>query len=444
MAFATQLGKAPEDVEQFRDGSGSDLKRSTTTTALRQKKLDRLLGLQKTATVVVLGETWCQLLPAVENSKGIPKNLMGQNFMRIHLNLMCLAILALSACSQRGTLALLPADSIPTQKETVLVSTSRAISKPPEFFGDARSYQTNYAEIEISVPPNRESGELEYPRGDQVDPSKQFLVASVTKLENQNEFIRAINSNVKSQSDGLTQGSIFIHGFNTNYAEGVMRATALLQDTGRKGVKVVYSWPSAGSLLKYLDDRESALFARDSLQETLHAMSRSNLSDYLVVGHSMGTFVVMDTLREMATQNATSALRKIKAVVLISADLDIDVFRKQAMPVLSAGVPIVLVTTSDDLALRLSAKLRGQGDRLGDIRSTAELGGLQIPVFDFTQVTTGDPLKHWKIGSSPHVLKFLKELNQSGHGILSGSAQASPVNVNASSLQSATGVILLQ
>lgn len=86
-------------------------------------------------------------------------------------------------------------------------------------------------------------------------------------------------------------------------------------------------------MLKYLDDRESALFARGSFKETLAAMSESRLTNYLVVAHSMGNFVAMDTMRELAQQNQISVLRKIRALILISADLDIDVFRTQAQPV---------------------------------------------------------------------------------------------------------------
>jgi esterase/lipase superfamily enzyme len=256
--------------------------------------------------------------------------------------------------------------------------------------------------------------------------------------------VRAINEEAGQLPAGDRQGFVFVHGFNTNSAEAVIRATALAEDTGRKGVELVYSWPSAGSVLKYLDDRESALFARDSFKETLTAMSESRLTNYLVVAHSMGTFVAMDTMRELAQQNRTPVLRKVRAVVLISADLDIDVFRKQATPVLAQGVPIVLLTTNDDLALSLSAKLRRQGDRVGDIKSMSELGGLQVAVFDLTDVQSGDPLKHFKIGSSPEILRFLKTLNEKGQGVISDEATGRVITIDAATLEGQTGVTLSQ
>jgi len=352
--------------------------------------------------------------------------------------------LLLAGCGERGTLGVLPPDSIPTQKQTVLIATSRATAPAPVFFSDTRSYKTNFAEVEVSIPPDREVGTLEYPQRGEVDPSTEFLIASSTVLDGNRGFTRALNAELATLPASSQIASIFVHGFNTNHAEGVMRAVALAKDTGREGVQVVYTWPSAGSVLKYLDDRESALFARDSLKETLAAVSQSRVSDYLVVGHSMGTFVVMDAMRELAQQNQSATLSKIKAVVLISADLDIDVFRRQAPPVLAAGVPIVLLTTDDDLALSASAKIRGQGDRVGDIKSTSELGGMKIPVFDLSNVTTGDALRHFKIGSSPEILDFLRSLNEGGTGAIGGTAGGPVLSVDSQSLESATGIVVTE
>ena len=364
---------------------------------------------------------------------------------RKHLSAIgALLIVAVSGCSPRGTLALMPEGSPPTQEKTVLVATSRAPAAPPNFFGEARSYKTNYARFQVSVPPERKPGEVKYPKNDRIDPETQFLVSSFDRIGTRQDFVRAINSELARQPAGVSQGSIFVHGFNTNFPEGVMRDVALVLDTGRPGVNVVYSWPSAGSVLKYLDDRESALFARDSVKETFQSMSQSRMSNYLVVAHSMGTFVVMDALRELALEKNSQTLRKMKAVVLISADLDIDVFLKQAPAVLAAGVPIVLLTTEDDLALRTSATMRGQGDRVGDLRDNSRLGGLDIPVFDLSNVKSGGALKHFKIGSSPEILDVLKTLNQSGQGVIGATLAGPVINIGEEVLEDATDVLVTQ
>ena len=364
--------------------------------------------------------------------------------MRSLTVLVVVAAAMISGCGERGTLALLPNAATPARERTILVAASRAPAPAPDFFTETRSDQTNYSKLVISIPPAREIGEVRYPKGQDVDPNTQFLVSSAVRLKGKQAFVRAINEEAGKRAVDDRQGFVFVHGFNTNSAEAVIRATALAEDTGREGVEIVYSWPSAGSVLKYLDDRESALFARGSFKETLAAMSESRLTNYLVVAHSMGNFVAMDTMRELAQQNQKTVLRKIRALILISADLDIDVFRTQAQPVLAQGIPIILLTTNDDLALSLSSKLRRQGDRVGDIKSVSELGGLKVAVFDLTNVKSGDPLKHFKIGSSPEVLKFLKSLHQSGGGVISNDATGRIITVDAEKLDAETGIVLTQ
>lgn len=361
--------------------------------------------------------------------------------MRNLVLLFAMMVMPLAACAPRGTLAVLPEDAPPTEMRTVLVATSRTTAPAPDFFGEDRSDQTNYASFEVALPPDRAPGEIEYPRNQEdIDPRTQFLVSSVIRLDGRRQFVRAINAETAKLPPESRDGFVFVHGFNTNSAEGIVRATALAEDTGRQGLGIVYSWPSAGSALRYLDDRESALFARDSFAETLTAVAESRMPTYTLVAHSMGTFVVMDTLRELAQQNRTSVLRKIQAVVLISADLDKDVFRKQVGPVLDAGVPMILLTADDDLALKLSARVRGQGERVGDIKEPPDLEGLNVVVFDLSDVESGDPLKHFKVGASPELLKFLRVLNESGKSVIGQSGTDQVVTVDADALAAATGV----
>ena len=65
-----------------------------------------------------------------------------------------------------------------------------------------------------------------------------------------------------------------------------------------------FAWPSAASTLAYVADRESALYSRDALETTIDTLGRSNVTRMDLVGHSMGGFLLMDTLRLMArTEN---------------------------------------------------------------------------------------------------------------------------------------------
>jgi hypothetical protein len=69
---------------------------------------------------------------------------------------------------------------------------------------------------------------------------------------------------------------------------------------------------------------------------------------------------------------------------------------------------------------------------------------LDIPVFDLSNVESGGILKHFKIGSSPEILNFLKVLNQSGHGVFSGKLAGPVINVSEEALEGATDVLLTE
>jgi esterase/lipase superfamily enzyme len=233
-----------------------------------------------------------------------------------------------------------------------------------------------------------------------------------------------------------------VHGFNTNFAESLFKNVQLKHDLVAPGVNVLFSWPSAAKLLAYVADRESALFSREALAETLRLMPRTNLNGYNLVAHSMGTFLTMETLRTLALAGDRATLDEINAVILISADLEVDVFRRQAPPVLAAGVPIYLLVTDDDKALRLSAALRGERKRVGSVRTTEELGGLEVAIIDLSAIESKGDAQHLKIGTSPEVIEFIRRIRANGVEIFDDQQKAGLFDKGAVLIQGATGVVL--
>jgi esterase/lipase superfamily enzyme len=329
------------------------------------------------------------------------------------------ALVLLSGCADRGQITMLPPDTPSSAAVSeIIVATSRQTAPPPEFFSSGRSYSVSFARFDISIPPNRPIGEVTYPSGDP-DPNTDFLVTSYQTLSGERGFIGEINAAARRDPARSGHGTIFVHGYNTNFAEGLYRNAQLGYDLRTPGVKVFFSWPSEAKLAAYLTDRESALFSRDDLASTISALSRSNLRGFNVVGHSMGTFVLMETLRTMALSGNSAALRDIDAVILISADIEVDVFRRQAPPVLAAGIPIYVIVSADDRALRFSARLRGQKDRLGSISSIDELGGLDVTVVDLSSIDSEDVTGHLKSGTSPEIIAMVQALRAQGLAPLS-------------------------
>jgi esterase/lipase superfamily enzyme len=353
-----------------------------------------------------------------------------------------LVLLAAAGCSGRGTLSLDPAAADVGTVETILVATDRSALPAFPWFGDARAYATSFAEFAISVPPDRKPGSVRFPKGGRVNPERDFLVVAAERLAGRAGFVAALNRALVEDPGRHGEALLFIHGYNTNFAEGLVRQAQLRHDLKRRGASVQFAWPSRAKSTGYLYDRESVIFSRGGVEQTLHAMAASRAQTITIVAHSMGSQLAMDTLSTMARLGDDDVFAKLRTVVLISADMEIDVFRKLAPPVLARGVQIFLLVSDKDRALEVSARMRGETDRLGSVRSTAELGGLDVTVIDVTQVRSTDFLGHLKEGTSPALIAFLDNMGGRGIDVLDGDVPGTLVQGGLSLIQQGANIVL--
>jgi len=345
-------------------------------------------------------------------------------------------------CAPRGDLALDPEAAAVGTVEEVIVASSRVQYETLPWFGEARAFRTGFATFRVSVPADRKPGTVSFPRLDRIDPRKDFHVVSAQPLAGAAEFTRAVNRAIAADPTADQSVSLFVHGYNTNFAEGLIRQTQIQHDLHKRGASVQFAWPSAAKTGAYLYDEDSVLFSRDALQQTLTALARTNAREINLFGHSMGTLLVMDTLRGMAREGHDGVFAKLNAVVLIEADLDVELFRTQAPPVLARGVPIFALVSDKDRALKVSAALRGTGDRLGSVQSAAELGGLDVTVIDLTEVRSTDWLGHLKEAESPALIAFLDGLAQRGVDTFGGVLRGPMAEGGLSLIQQGTQIVV--
>ena len=121
-----------------------------------------------------------------------------------------------------------------------------------------------------------------------------------------------------------------------------------------------------------------------------------------VLAHSLGNFVAVEALRQMAIRNRGLS-PKIKDIMLASPDIDVDVFRRQIAEIEkdAKSPPITLFVSQDDKALGLSSLIAGDEPRIGAVnpleqpfRGILEQGG--VHVVDLTLVAAADPVNHEK------------------------------------------------
>lgn len=126
--------------------------------------------------------------------------------------------LLLSACPSRPGPAVL--NEVTTQPPagaklaTVYVATTRAHADTPSIvFLDRRSEVLNFSEFTISIPPNHQTGNIEWPQGATADPARTFITVRQRPLS------RAGFEADVAPTPSLRTAGVFVHGFNANFQE---------------------------------------------------------------------------------------------------------------------------------------------------------------------------------------------------------------------------------
>ncbi len=326
-----------------------------------------------------------------------------------------LAAGSLAACGTPGGL-LGPVADISPANETVpiYVATSRAPSSTDAalMFGGDRARTPNHARIVVAVPPSHKTGELELPGRPPGDP-KQHFVAADRDVFGDKDFIERIRKAVASRPPKDREVLVFIHGYNTRFDDAVFRFAQIVHDSGFKGVPVLFTWPSRGSLLSYPYDRESAVYSRDDLDNLLTAIAtKSGARKFDILAHSMGGFLTAEVLRGAAMRGNGRYNGKLDQAMFAAPDIDIDVFRRQLEKITPQRLPITVFVSADDKALGFSRFVWGSSNRAGSFTVTdpelaKRLEALNITVVDLSDVKSSDRLGHGKFAAAPSVVQMI-------------------------------------
>lgn len=318
-----------------------------------------------------------------------------------------LLAIVLAGCAYRGDLQRMDGpDNSGAELRNIFFATSRETDELP--FGSGRSERLYFGLAQVSIPPSHKPGQIEWPRGTP-DPEKHFLLASTETYPDANGLRSEINQALKRRSKGERDVLIFVHGFNTRFGDGVYRMAQMAYDLGEPGVAVLYSWPSAGNPLNYAYDRDSALFARRGLTELIQEVSKSQAENIILVAHSLGSLVTMEGLRQLITLGDEATFNRIGGVILMSPDVDVDVFKAQADEIGTLPDPFVVFSSKKDRALRLVERLTGQADRLGSLSDLNEISEYPITYIDVTAFSEGGT-NHFPTAKSPALLRLLRQL----------------------------------
>ncbi|WP_224824935.1 alpha/beta hydrolase [Cognatishimia sp. MH4019] len=312
----------------------------------------------------------------------------------------------LSACAPRGTLAVHPGLSVSQTQSVWAVAIGE--QHPLALHGTTSLETTGLSRFvrhEVSIPQDREVGQISWP-GERIDPMRDFYVAGLEQLDGIDAMLDQVAARVQPGQDV----TVFVHGYNTNYAEAVYRHAQMAHDFEDGGAHISIVWPSEASTTGYLTDRDSTLIARDYLERILPRLVRRFPGRVVLVGHSMGAFLTMETLRQMSI-GGTDITGDLGGLVLVSPDIRIDVFQAQVARMAQLPEVTVVILSQRDRALQLSSRLAGGKPRLGSAADMEVLSDMDLLVVDLSDLPNSGQGNHLAITTSPAAVAFIRGLS---------------------------------
>ncbi len=327
-------------------------------------------------------------------------------------------LLALTACANPKAQVLIGTETVAATpaaiagEHRIFVTTTRAASDDPrEVFDGDRSLALSYATTDVTVPAIHETGAVERPKNGVRDPARYFTASDVARYGTDDAFVNDLSRSIAARGG---RALVFIHGYNTRFDDAVYRLTQLVHDSGYGGAAVLFTWASAGRTVDYIYDRDSATVARDGLERTLRLVEAAGASRIDVIAHSMGNWVTLEALRQLAITGDRDIDGKLGDVVLASPDVDVDVFKSQMKRYGMPDKPFLLMLSRNDRALNISGIIAGNRPRLGEYTNDAEIASYGVVVVDVTALAAGDRTNHTKFADNPLLVRLLGERLREG------------------------------
>lgn len=262
---------------------------------------------------------------------------------------------------------------------TMLVMTTRDPASPlaEPWFGSHRASEPTAARA-VLYPPSR------------------TLLASVNPVASSDWSIAGIDVlSGGAPAQSLAQAAegkdvlVYVHGFNETFDSAATSYAKLVSGIGFVGAPVLFTWPSRGALLDYGADRESAMWSRDALEDTLTALATDpRVGRIHILAHSMGGLVTLEALRSIADRSGGLLATRFGAIVLANPDVDIDLFKRQTKRLAPLVPNMTVIVSGKDRALEISSRLAGGVPRVG-AADRAALDQTGVKVVDATDFGSG-------------------------------------------------------
>jgi esterase/lipase superfamily enzyme len=242
-----------------------------------------------------------------------------------------------------------------------------AVASPDDHFGGERG-PLSFGVVNVALPRTHEPGQLESPSilrlEFSADPERHVMLESLKTLSTD-----AWRAEIAKRAIALDRPGIlvFVHGYNSSFADAARRAGQLAYDLKFGGATVLFSWPSRDATLEYTVDEQAAEWSVPDMKTVLASLATvAPGAPIYVIAHSMGNRVFTRGFKALLEKDPAASV-PFKQLVLAAPDIDADVFRREIGPaILGMGPRVTLYASSNDKALAASRGVHGGYRRLGE------------------------------------------------------------------------------
>lgn len=197
---------------------------------------------------------------------------------------------------------------------------------------------------------------------------------------------------------------VYVHGSNNTVPRAVAQASQFRHFTGRRMVVLVFMWPSAGSLLRYLTDVVNAAASVDDFARLIALLAEhTQASSIDVLAYSAGAQVASPALAKLATPAPGESRERLRQrlrlgrIYFAAPDIDTRRFVDELKAYVDLTGRISLAANLNDSALRFAALIArasraGRPDvgELGDEQSAFLVDASNDLGFDVINVDPDD------------------------------------------------------
>lgn len=247
--------------------------------------------------------------------------------------------------------------------------------------------------LEVTFPPEHSPGKIERPLRvfsftlEEEDPDEHVVISEIRSYGTDHAaWVRDL------QAAGRDQAFIYVHGFQTSFAQAAQRAAQIAYDLDFdleedfRGVPMFFSWPSRGGVDAYGVDYDTSFESIDAFNRFLDLVKKqAGIRRVHIIAHSMGNRVVAEAL--YARRDGAEPI--VDQLVLAAPDVWASRFKSRFLRTLpNLASRVTLYVSDKDRALITSSGIRKGEPRAGEVAGGLLEASRGIDRFDAINAST--------------------------------------------------------